>query len=114
MNSAKLDRKIMIQKRAEDIDEIGNHTFTWHDYYLCHATLSGMGGLQADRTAQQIEFKTMDFTIRSCEKIKPLNAIDYRLIYNGEPYNIIQVEESSYHKQYVKLHAERAYDGEKN
>lgn len=114
MDSAKLNRIVVFQKRCEDKDEIGNIINHWCDYYRCHATVSNFSSNESEYGAQTLERTECDFTIRSCEKVKCLNGIDFRLLYNGDIWNVSPPEDNSYHKQYVKIHAEKAHNGKKD
>ena len=83
MEAARLNQVIQFQKRVNHIDEIGNHTNTWENYYKCHATISNFSSRETDEGSQTLETEEFDCTVRSCNILKPLGGVDYRVVYDN-------------------------------
>jgi len=93
MNIAGMRARIIFQKSIVKIDEIGNHTNEWANFYSCWAGIknSGRGGRSTSEkheAAQTLEQKRLDFTVRYCEKISEINSTEYRIYFNEQIYNI--------------------------
>ena len=107
MDIALLNVKIVFQKNTVTVDQIGNHLNTWDDYYACHATVSGENGSQnggeSEKAGMVVDHSGTDFTVRFCGKIKDVNLNEYRILFNGEPYNIIGIDHMNYKRRSVKF-----------
>ncbi len=99
--------KIIIQETHTEIDSIGNHTSVWEDYYTCHAYANGLSGSEY-YAAKQINSETeISFIIRYCDKVASLTSDKYRIIFNGEIYNISYVDNVQFKNKTLKLRAKR-------
>ena len=52
------------------------------------------------------EQQTVSFTVRFCKKLSELSAADYRIVFRGKTYNILQVDFADYDGKTVKIKAE--------
>lgn len=103
MNIALLNRKVTFQKNAVVVDEIGNHTNGWTDYYSCHATISGEAGDEVLAAGAVVEKADMAVTVRHCKKTAEITPAGFRLVHDGEIYNIIGVDHLSYKNKALKF-----------
>lgn len=87
-DTGRMDKRIIIQIRSGKEDEIGNQTSAWADFHKCWANVSGVSGKEYWQARQQNEEQIVSFRIRYCRKLSGLNTYDYRILYNGETYNI--------------------------
>ena len=64
--------------------------------------------LQAERNGRTEMRKnsTVYFAVRFCKKLSELSAVDYHIVFQGKPYNIIQVDFADYDGKTVKIKAE--------
>lgn len=109
MNIALLNERIVIQKNEVTVDDIGNHTNTWADYYSCHATVSGSSeSAKEEAAAQTVDESTLSFTVRFCLKVAGVNVTGFRVIFHDEIYDIVAVDPMNYKKKCLKLRCKKA------
>lgn len=107
MNVALLNTKIMIQKTVVMTDEIGNHKNAWVDYFSCYATISGENGNEEHKAGTTLESVSIAFTIRYSSETSVISPTLHRVIFNGEIYNITNVDHMNYKKKCLKLSCEK-------
>lgn len=107
MEVSLLNIRITLQKHTVVTDAIGNRTNAWLDYYTCHATASGENGSakggEEETAGTTVDHGNVDFTVRYCGKVQPLTTDGYRVIFNGEPYDIIGIDHMNYKRKCLKL-----------
>lgn len=91
-DTGRMDKRIVIQKRYDDADEIGNQISQWNDFHKCWASVNGVSGKEYWQARQQNEEQIVSFKIRYCRKLLKLNSYDYHILYNGETYNIQYID----------------------
>lgn len=100
MDIAGMNVKITFQKNTLVTDRIGNHTNVWTDYYPCHAAVSGENGSanggETEAAGTTVDHSNTDFTVRFCSLVKAVTQDEYRIIMNGEIYNIIGIDHMQY------------------
>lgn len=72
-------RKITIQKKTSDFDSIGNQIAVWKDWKTLKAEKIGLWGN---------EESTIVFTVRYVAFIDGIDTVDYRIMFEGKPYDI--------------------------
>lgn len=107
MNVALLNTRIQIQKTAVVTDEIGNHTNAWIDYFSCYATISGESGNEEHKVGETLESVSIAFTIRYSSETAVITPTTHRVIFNGEIYNITNVDHMNYKRKCLKLSCEK-------
>ena len=107
MDVALLNVKITCQKNSVTTDAIGNHINEWTDFYTCHATVSGEGGNEKNTAGLTVDDSDLAFTIRWCKKASEINATGYRVVFNGELYNITSVDHMNYKKECLKFRCQK-------
>ena len=107
MNIAMLNEKVVFQKSTVLIDEIGNHVDEWTDYFLCHATISSESGSEKYIAGAVVDNSDIAFTIRWCKKASAINSTEYRIIFNGEIYNITSIDHMNYKKKCLKFRCKK-------
>ena len=109
MNIALLNERILIQKSETIVDNIGNHTNAWSDYYSCHATVGGSSETaQKEVAGQTIDGSIITFTVRFCLKVANVDIKGYRVLFHGEIYDIVAVDPMNYKKKGLKLRCNKA------
>ncbi len=108
MDIGLLNERIDIQKNMVLIDAIGNHTNAWIDYFSCATTASGaigdgQDGSEDEQAGQKVDTSRMNFTVRYCVKAAAVNAMEYRIIFHGEIYDIISVDYMNFKKKCMKF-----------
>ena len=81
MNIGLLNIRITIQKSVLSTDAIGNQMNTWQDYFSCAATAGGESGSE-----------TLVVT-----------STEYRVLFDGEIYNITAIDHQNYKRKSLKL-----------
>ncbi len=106
MEVAVMRSKVTFQKNAAEIDKYGNHKTGWTDYYSCFATIGGEG-LASSKEEQvagiTVEDFSMTVTVRYCAKVAAITSTGYRIAFNGELYNIENIDHLNYKKKALKF-----------
>ena len=92
MEIALLNVKITFQKNSVVSDAIGNRKNIWTDYYTCHATVSGEGGDEKAAAGLTVVESDLAFTVRFCKRAAEVTVDGFRIVFNGETYNIVSVD----------------------
>lgn len=105
MESGKFNRRITIQQRSTSTNENGMDVETWTDSYLCWAYVNGLSGTEfwAAQAVQAEE--TVVFTIRYCRIVKTLDPRNFRILFDGVPYDIKHIDNVRYENDAVKIRA---------
>lgn len=109
MNIALFNERIVIQKNAVTVDEIGNHTNAWEDYYSCHATVGGTsGGGQSEEAGQTVDVSDLTFSVRYCKEAADVNITQFRIIFRDEIFDIISIDYMNFKKKSLKFKCRKA------
>lgn len=108
MDIALLNVKIKIEKNVVVVDEIGNRKNAWTEYYSCFATVGGEGGRETFVIGTIVDDSDISFSIRYCKRASFINNTEYRVLFNGEIYNIVAVDHMNYKKKSLKLRCQKA------
>lgn len=110
MNIALLNIRIKILKAEIVTDEIGNHTNSWSDYYECFATVSGESPSENYEVGNMLDNSKVNFTIRYSDKIKDLNSLNYRVLFNNSIYDIKGIDHNNYKHKCIKLSCQKEFN----
>lgn len=108
MEIAFLNVKVTFQKNSVAADDIGNRKNVWEDYYTCHATVSGESGQEKAAAGLTAADSDIAFTIRFCKRAAEVTADGFRILFQGEIYNITAVGHMNYKKKTLKFRCEKA------
>lgn len=108
MNISALNVRIQIQKTEIVADEVGNRINEWTDSHSCYATVSEESGQEKVADVGVVENETLNFTIRYCKAVEKITATEYRVLFQGDIYNILAVNHANYKKKSLKLKCQRA------
>ena len=108
MDVALLNRKITVQKNTVVTDAIGNHTNEWADFYSCYATISGESPNESTSAGTVVDNTKADFSVRWCKAVSEVTPDEYRVVYNGEIYNVLGIDHQNFKKKSVKLKCQKA------
>ena len=106
MDIAAMNVRITFQKQDVVVDDIGNHSNEWTDYYSCFATISNSSGktdTESEGAGTTLDELDIGFTVRFCQKTFAVNSTGYRIIWNGEVYNIVKVDYLNMKKRGLKF-----------
>lgn len=108
MNVALMNVRITLQRNTTAVDDIGNHLAQWEDYYSCSATVSGESGAESVQAGTTVDSTTIDFTVRYCRASKEVNPTEFRILFNGEIYNILSIDHMNYKRKALKFRCQTA------
>ncbi len=105
MNVGLLNERITIQRNATVVDEIGNHTNDWAEYYSCACTVGGESyrTSETEVAAQTVDHSDISFTVRSCRLTDAVGTDKFRIIFYDKEYNIISIDHMNYKKKCIKF-----------
>ena len=107
MNVVLLNVKISIEKSSVVADAIGNRRNIWNSYHECFATVGGEGGRESFVTGVTVDDSDISFSVRYCKKTSVINNTEFRVVFDGEIYNIISVDHMNYKKKSIKLKCQK-------
>ena len=110
MDIALLNVKITLQKSSVTVDNIGNHLTNWTDFYSCFATVSNEAPSENTSAGVLVDNSKMNFTVRYCRKMAEVNSTNYRVMFDGEIYEILGVDHMNFKKKAVKLKCQKVRD----
>ena len=105
MIPALLNEKVTFLKNTVVTDAVGNHTNEWDEYYTCFATIGGEGlasSKEKEVAGTTVEDISMTVTVRYCEKAAAINSTEYRILFHGEFYDIVNVDHMNFKKNSLK------------
>ena len=108
MEIALLNVEVTFQKNSVAADDIGNRRNVWEDYYTCHATVSGESGNEKAAAGLTVAKSDIAFTVRFCKQAAEVTADGFRILFQGEIYNITAVDHMNYKKKALKFRCEKA------
>ena len=108
MEIALLNVKVTFQKNSVAADDIGNRRNVWEDYYTCHATVSGESGNEKAAAGLTVAKSDIAFTVRFCKQAAEVTADGFRILFQGEIYNVAAVDHMNYRKKALKFRCEKA------
>jgi len=107
MEVALLNVRVTFQKNAVIVDAIGNHKNGWKDEYSCYATVSGEGGTETQTAGTTVDHADLAFTVRYCRKTSAITTDGYRVLFEGEIYNILAIDHMNYKRKSIKFRCEK-------
>lgn len=107
MDVAAMNVRITIQKSETVIDNIGNHTSQWNDFYSPFATVSGEGGVEKAVAGMVVDDSDISFTIRYCNMISKISSTEYRVLFMDEIYNLLSIDHLNFKKKALKLKCQK-------
>ena len=111
MDVAMLNEKVTIQKNVVAVDEIGNHRNEWEDYFTCSCMVGGeqtAAKTEKEAAGVTVNDAPMSVTVRFCRKTADVNSLEYRLLFHGEIYNIMNIDHLNYRKKALKISCVKA------
>lgn len=107
MDIALLNIRVTFQKKTVTTDEIGNQIASWDDYFSCAATISGESGGETFAAASEEDRSDMAVTVRWYKKTEAITMTGYRILFQGEPYDINRIDHMCFKKKALKFFCRR-------
>ena len=108
-DTARIARKnvrITFQKSEAVVDKYQNHINTWRDYFLCFAYANTYSA-QENGDEVTYENRSITFETRYCPELTAVTSTNYRILFNGETYNIVSIDMMNYQNQSIKFTCRR-------
>ncbi len=106
MHISAMNVRITFQKNSVVVDEIGNHTNEWVNYYTCYATASTKSGDEKEEGAVTKVTERLDFNVRYCSETARITPDKYRICLFDRIYNILSIDDMAFKHRSLKIHAE--------
>ena len=106
MDVAALRTKVTFQKNETVTDKYGNHKNAWTDYYTCFATIGGEGlasSKEEEAAGTMVEDFSMTVTVRYCRKMAAVTSTGFRVMFQGEIYDIVNIDHMNFRKRSLKF-----------
>lgn len=103
MNAGAYRCKVTIQKRTTGVNINLIEGEVWVPYYTNYAYVNKLSGSEFWAAAEVAAQSTVRFTFRWHNKLKDVNAKDYRILFDGKPYNITNVDDVQMKHETVKI-----------
>lgn len=98
-------RTIVIQRKEMSENALGDPIEMWSDWRIVRAERSSLWGADYYAAAALGQEQTVEFTLRHVAFLDALNTIDYRLLYEGQTYDIKQIDLLQDDGMWIKLRA---------
>ena len=108
-DTARIARKnvrITFQKNETVIDQYKNHINTWKDFFICFAYANTYSA-QETGDAVITEERSITFETRYCPELTAVTSTNYRILFNGEAYNIEAVDMMNYQNKELHFRCRR-------
>lgn len=103
MKISELRHKIDIEKLTVLTNDRGFEEKRWVPYYSCRAKASNLHGKEFYAAMTINAETTIEFTMRSCIKLKEINTKEYRVKFRNKVFDILFIDEVLYNNTYVKF-----------
>lgn len=103
---AEFNQRITIQKGAVSSDFF-QETSSFSDYYSCFAQVQEKSLSENIRDGNTVLDETMEFTIRSCHKVKEMNSVDYRILFQDRVFDILAIDHDRFSNRLLRITARR-------
>lgn len=103
MDISLLNIRILFQENTVHVDEVGNHTNGWVDFFSCYATVSGENGQEESKIGVITAEVDIAFTVRYCKKVSCITATSHRIVFNNEYYDIVSIDHMNFRKRSIKF-----------
>ena len=103
---ARFNKRITFQKSTAYQDQYRNERLRWEDYFSCYAYANTYTGEESEGEVTY-ENRTVNFETRFCSELTPVTSTGYRILFNGEAYDIEYVDHMNYQGKILKFKARR-------
>ena len=107
MNISLMNKRVTFQKNETVTDQVGNHRSEWTDWYTCSATISGEGGDEEREAGLIVDKVDLAVTIRYCRKVAEITTTGFRVVLDGQLFNIVGIDHFAYKKQALKFRCQK-------
>ena len=103
---ARKNARITFQKNTVFVDKYQNHINTWTDYFTCFAYANTYS---LNESGEEVisEGRSITFSTRYCPELAAITSTGYRIIFNGEAYDIEAVDMMNYQNKELRFRCKR-------
>lgn len=103
---ARKNVRITFQRNAVYSDKYKNRLQQWADYFSCFAYASTYAAHE-DGEEVTHEERSITFSCRWCPELAAVSSTGFRVVFNGENYNILSVDPMNYQKREIQFTCRR-------
>ena len=103
---ARKNARITFQRCTVESDRYRNQIQTWADYFTCSAYANTYAAYEDGKTVTY-ENRSVTFETRYCPELSTVNSTEYRILFNGEQYDILSVDAMNYQKDSLRFTCQR-------
>lgn len=103
MDIAAMNVRVTFQQNSVVTDRHGNHKNEWTEYFSCYATISGENGQERAVVGETVENTDMNVTVRYCSETAAVTSTCFRIVFEGELYDILGIDHLSFKKHAIKF-----------
>ncbi len=103
---ARKNVRITFQKNEVYADRYKNRLQRWSDYFTCAAYADTYAAHEGG-DAVVSEEKSVSFECRWCPELSAVTTTEYRILFSGEPYNILSVDAMNYQRRSIRFTCRR-------
>ena len=101
MEAGKLRQVITLQTMDDDEN--------WSDFFTCFAQANGLGGKEYSAESAEHAQTSVDFTIRYIDLLADLKPQTTRIIFLGNPYDVVFIDNFMFQNKSLKIRAVMNY-----
>lgn len=102
-----LNQMITIEAKVIQSDEIGNRLSFWQEYFKTHAKVDTKQLSEKTGEVMVYDNSMVVFILRWCQKLKYLDSLRFRVVFNDVIYNITVIDQMNFKSRLLKLHCRR-------
>lgn len=99
---ARKNVRVTFQRNAVYSDKYKNRLRQWADYFSC-AAYADTYAAHEDGDEVTSEEKSITFDCRWCPELAAVTSTGFRVVFNGENYNILSVDPMNYQKREIQF-----------
>lgn len=96
-----MNKRINIQKYTDVKGEWGQSTTDWADWSTRWASINNLFGREFWQAKEANMENTINITVRYSKDLKDLDTREYRIKWDGKPFNIIHVDNPQFSNKYL-------------
>lgn len=89
MEIGRLNKRITFLENRVKIDEIGNHTSKWDEYYSCWAEVRVKSSEESADAGVTKDVQRLECKVRQNQYTRSVTSNTHRILFRGSEYNII-------------------------
>lgn len=93
------------KKDGWESDSVGNQIPKLVTFLKCRAYVNNLAGNEYWAAAQVKAENTVVFSLRGCRKVQSMNTREYDILWNGNEYNIVSIDDVQHKGELIKIRA---------